>query len=209
MGGSLGPVLANIILTEFEQIIINPLISSGIIKFYCRYVDDTLLLIKHDDIDMLLDKFHSFDNNIRFTYDKFSDEPPHFLDLNLDDNKFSLYRKRTFTGQYTHFDSFVPWKHRIAWIRSLLSRIHKICSPTKLSQELQILKKIASWNGYPKHVVPLLLKRFKQHQSTNNEDNNETETNDNRPILWLEMPYIGTRGEQLLRGFKKKTFTLS
>ena len=40
MGGSLGPVLANIILTEFEQIITNPLISSGIIKFYCRYVDD-------------------------------------------------------------------------------------------------------------------------------------------------------------------------
>ena len=161
MGGSLGPVLANIILTEFEQIIINPLISSGIIKFCCRYVDDTLLLIKHDDIDMLLDKFHSFDNNIRFTYDKFSDEPPHFLDLNLDDNKFSLYRKRTFTGQYTHFDSFVPWKHRIAWIRSLLSRIHKICSPTKLSQGLQFLKKIASWNGYPKHVVSLLIKRFK------------------------------------------------
>ena len=60
MGGSLGPVLANIILTEFEKIIINPLISSGIIKFYCRYVDDTLLLIKHDDIDMLLDKFHFF-----------------------------------------------------------------------------------------------------------------------------------------------------
>ena len=103
-----------------------------------------------------------------------------------------------------HFDSFVPWKHRIAWIRSLLSRIHKICSPTKLSQELQFLKKIASWNGYPKHVVSLLIKRFKQHQSTSNEDNNETETNDNRPILWLEMPYIGTKGEQLLRGFKKK-----
>ena len=163
-----------------------------------------LLLIKHDDIDMLRHKFHSFDNNIRFTYDKFSDEPPHFLDLNLDDNKFSLYRKRTFTGQYTHFDNFVPWKHRIAWIRSLLSRIHKICSPTKLSQELQFLKKIASWNSYPKHVVSLLIKRFKKHQSTSNEDNNETETNDNRPILWLEMPYIGTRGEQLLRGFKKK-----
>ena len=64
MGGSLGPVLANIILTEFEQIIINPLISSGIIKFYCRYVDERLLLIKLDDIDMLLHKLHSFDNNI-------------------------------------------------------------------------------------------------------------------------------------------------
>ena len=30
MGGSLGPVLANIIPTEFERIIINPLISNGI-----------------------------------------------------------------------------------------------------------------------------------------------------------------------------------
>ena len=98
------------------------MISSSIIKFYCRYIDDTSLL--------------------------------------LDDNKFSLYRKHTFTGQYTHFDSFVPWKHRIAWIRSLLSRIHKICSPTKLSQELQFLKKITCWNGYPKQVVSTLIQRF-------------------------------------------------
>ena len=44
MGGSLGPVLANIILKEFEQIIINPSINSGVIKLYCRYVDDTLFL---------------------------------------------------------------------------------------------------------------------------------------------------------------------
>ena len=98
----------------------------------------------------------------------------------------------------------MPWKHRIAWIRSLLGRIHKICSRTKLSQELQFLKKISFWNGYPKHVDSLLIKRFKQHQSTSNENNNETETNANRPILSLEMPYIGTKGEQLLCGFKKK-----
>ena len=60
MGGSLGPVLANIILTEFEQVIINPLINSGIVKFYCRYVDDTLLLVKRNGIDFLLNKFHSY-----------------------------------------------------------------------------------------------------------------------------------------------------
>ena len=84
----------------------------------------------------------------------------------------------------------------VACIKSVhLPNFHKNCN---------LLKKIASWNGYPKHVVSLLIKRFKQHQSTSNEDNNKTETNDNRPILWLEMPYIGTRGEQLLRGFKKK-----
>ena len=151
---------------------------------------------------MLLNKFHSFDSNIRFTYDKLSDESPHFLDLNLDDNQLPIYRKHTFTEQYAHFDSFVQWKHRIALIRFLLSRIYKIYSPTELPQELQFLKKIASWNGCPKQVVSTLIKRFK-HQSKSNEKN-ETQTNDNRPISWLEMPYIGTKGEQLLRGFKKK-----
>ena len=61
MGGSLGPALANIIPTEFEQITIN----SGVIKFYSRYVDDTLLLVKRENIDFLLNKFHSFDRNIQ------------------------------------------------------------------------------------------------------------------------------------------------
>ena len=34
MGSSLGPTLANIIMTEFEEIIIKPLINSATIKFY-------------------------------------------------------------------------------------------------------------------------------------------------------------------------------
>ena len=50
MGGSLGPVLANIIMTERENVIVGKLIEDGIIKFYVRYVDDTLLVIKRTDI---------------------------------------------------------------------------------------------------------------------------------------------------------------
>ena len=161
------------------------------------------MLIKQNDIKFLLNKFHTFHRDIRFTYDTFSDRPPHFLDLNLDGNKFSIYRKHTFTGQYTHFDSFVPWKHRIAWICSLLCRITTICSPSKLNHELQFVKKIASWNGFPKHIVSSLIKRFNR-KATNEIDNNTTEMNDSRRTLWLEMPYIGTKGEQLLRALKKK-----
>ena len=41
MSSSLGPVLANII-TELERVIVEPLITSDKIKFYIRYVDDTL-----------------------------------------------------------------------------------------------------------------------------------------------------------------------
>ena len=110
---NVGLVLFRYFVFVFERIIINPLISNGIIKFYCRYVDNTLLQIKHNDIEFLLNKLHTFHRDIRFTYDTFSDEPPHFLDLNIGGNKFSIYRKHTFTGQYTHFVSFVPWKHRM------------------------------------------------------------------------------------------------
>ena len=44
MSSSLGPVLANIILTEFERLIVSELIADGTMKFYKRYVDMALLL---------------------------------------------------------------------------------------------------------------------------------------------------------------------
>ena len=49
MGSSPVPVLVNIILAEFEKVVM-PLMKSGILKFYCRYVDDTLRLVKEDQI---------------------------------------------------------------------------------------------------------------------------------------------------------------
>ena len=53
MGGSLGPVLANIIMTEFEKVVVENLIKTDIVKLYARYVDETLLVMKKGH------KFHS------------------------------------------------------------------------------------------------------------------------------------------------------
>ena len=58
-GGSLGPVLANIIMTECEKVIVNQLIENNIVKFYIRYVDDTLLVLRNKDTDIVLNKFNS------------------------------------------------------------------------------------------------------------------------------------------------------
>ena len=46
MGGSVGPVVVNIIVTECEKVIINQLIENNIVKFYIRHVDDTLLVLR-------------------------------------------------------------------------------------------------------------------------------------------------------------------
>ena len=38
-------------MTELEKVVVNRLMRSGMIKFYARYVDDTLLLVKPADVD--------------------------------------------------------------------------------------------------------------------------------------------------------------
>ena len=58
MGSSLGSVLANIIVAELGRVIVEPLITSGKVKFYIRYADDTLLLAKEEDIKFIFDKFN-------------------------------------------------------------------------------------------------------------------------------------------------------
>ena len=85
MGSSLAPVLANIILTEFGKAIVDDLIKTGIIAFYRRYVDDTLVLIKPKDIPFVLNKFNSFDKNLKFTVDNFENGKIDFLDLEISD----------------------------------------------------------------------------------------------------------------------------
>ena len=81
---------ANIIWTEFELSIVHPFLSNVMIKFYCRYVGDTLLLIKPGSVTTLLSKMHS-DKNFRFTYDDFDKETPHFLDIQIEESGLSIY----------------------------------------------------------------------------------------------------------------------
>ena len=64
-----------------------------------------------------------------------------------------------------NYTSFVPFTHRTGWIRRLVTRALKICSSNKLSQELQLIKKLASWNDFPKYIVnSILCKTLKAHQ---------------------------------------------
>lgn len=60
MRSPLAPTLADILMTQLEQEIIKPLIASDTIKFYARYVDETLVLGKPTDIPNILRKLNSW-----------------------------------------------------------------------------------------------------------------------------------------------------
>ena len=132
MGSSLGPVLASVIMTEFERLVVDKFIKDGLIKFYVRYVDDTLVLVKVEDSDNIMKQFTSFDKSIQFTFDIFEDGIVHFLDIKINGCEIDLYYKTAHTGQDCDFSSQTPWKLKISCIKALRDSTTKICSSNKL-----------------------------------------------------------------------------
>ncbi|XP_066931457.1 uncharacterized protein [Clytia hemisphaerica] len=141
-----------------------------------------------------------FDDGYVFVSDKFEDETPHFLDLEIAPDGLSIFRKDTNTGLYTNFDSYAPWSYRKAWISSLANRATKLCHPAKLKNEINLIKKFASWNGFPRFAVNKIIKTATspRHSENDNADNTIPTT------LWLRIPYAGPTGEQLVSALKRK-----
>ena len=192
MGSALGPVLANIIVSQFEKLIVSELIKSGVITFYRRYVDDTLVLIKPSDIPEILNKFNTFDKNIQFTIDTFPDNVIHFLDILVSSDNTDVYCKSTHTGKYTHFFSFEPFFRKTAWVKSLFHRASKLCSTSQLFEnQIRKLKMFMSWNGFPRAVRNLVISKLKNKFSANQSRTNLFDENDTRPKAWVRVPCLG------------------
>ena len=68
-------------MTKLEEQLVTKIISDGTIKFYIRYVDDALVLLKRSDVNQVLNKLNSFHKNLRFTIDTFGGHKLHFLDI--------------------------------------------------------------------------------------------------------------------------------
>ena len=81
-----------------------------------------------------------------------------FLDVNFirEQGKFttSVYRKPTFSGVYTHFDSFLPNTYKIGVVYTLANRYFLIYSNWLMFRlQLTILRKIFQKNGYPENFI--------------------------------------------------------
>ena len=93
MGGSLEQVLVNITMAESEKVIVTQLIEINIVKFYIKYVDDTLLALIKKDIAIVRNKVNSFNKNLKFTVDTSEYCVPHFLDIKICPIGLGIYQK--------------------------------------------------------------------------------------------------------------------
>ena len=61
----------------------------------------------------------------------------------------NVYPKTTFSGVYTHFESFLPATYKFGMVYALAYRCFRICSDwTKFNQDLRFLKGVFLKNGY-------------------------------------------------------------
>ena len=112
---------------------------------YRRFVDDTFLLFRSKEH---IEKFRLYLNcqhpNIKFTSEIEENNSISFLDIkiNRDNNRFltSVYRKPTFSGVFTNFDSYIPLSYKSGLISSLLYRAFKLCSNFEIFHREIILK---------------------------------------------------------------------
>ena len=105
------------------------LIETGILKFDCRYIDDTLALIKKDQIQHVFNWFKFFDKNLQFTVDTFENEIIRFLDIEIVNNGGTgIYTKNTNIGLFffSITASGMPKLH--GYTHSLYYRAQKICT---------------------------------------------------------------------------------
>ena len=101
--------------------------------FYRRYVDDIFALLSSPDhTDKFKEYLSSKHPNINFSIEKEKDGCLPFLDVNIfrENEKFAtnIYRKKTFSGVYTNFKSFVPETYKIGLTKSLLFWCFSLCS---------------------------------------------------------------------------------
>ena len=102
-------------------------------------------------------------------------------------NKFftSVYRKSTFTGIYTNWNSFEPTKRNTNFVGTLVHRALKICSKSKLQEELNQIRSILQQNGFPEIKINTSIRR--KISRFNLEPNEGPQ----RCPVYLKLPWIG------------------
>ena len=166
MGSPLGPTLANLFLAYHEEKWLKDCPVQFKPTFYRRYVDDIFLLFdKRDHVKKFLRYMNSRHKNIKFTFEEEQNDTMSFLDIKITRElgklTTSVYRKKTFSGVYLNYGSFLPVDYKKGLIATLLHRTYTICSDyVRLHEEIIKLKTIWQKNNFPLFFIDKCIKKF-------------------------------------------------
>ena len=194
MGSPLGPTMANAFLCYHKQIWLDecPLDFKPVL--YRRYVDDVFLLFrcpKH--VQLFLNYLNSKHVNIEFSAEQQTNGSLSFIDINVHNSNGSfsttVYRKPTFSGVYSHFDSFMPKCYKFGLVYTLLHRSFMLSSShAAFHNDVCFLKSTLQKNGYPVSMLDCCIKLFLNRRYKGKPE--MVDTAEKKKVI-IVLPFIG------------------
>ena len=227
MGSPLGPVIANIFMSELEQTLV-PTLSEDV-SFWTRYVDDTFAFVRQGSVERVLECLNGFHPSIQFTHESEVEGKISFLDVKVstrEDRGFDteIHRKKTDTNVYIHWNAFAPKAWKIGTLKGLVRRAFTLCSTEDArNKEIIFLKKVfRGINGYPSRVVTSIIREVQQKfdqenasQANVSSNDLQPDANEAQPVVdsaptvpeeeskpFIILPYKGKEGEIIVRKFR-------
>ena len=157
-----------------------------------------------------LDQFKRYMNsqhpNMNFTSESELDNALAFLDVYVsrECNGFvtSVYRKPTFSGVYTNFDSYIPTSYKSGLVYTLLYRSYMICTTWhQVDKEFSVIRSFMLKNGYPSELFDRTLTFFlnKLYTAKPSMQSVESKVKNYQIIL----PYLGSFTKRLEKRVKQ------
>nr|VZI46190.1 unnamed protein product [Spirometra erinaceieuropaei] len=190
MGTPLSGLIAEAVLQRLERLVFR-LYSP---KFWARYVDDTFVVIKRNDVQNFKVLLNSVFPDIQFTMEEENNNQLPFLDMNVARTvsgriRTTVYRKATNTRRILQFRSNHPIGHKRSCVRTLLQRVQTHCSDDDgKKEEKKYLHSLFAANGYPRSFI-----RECRRKTTRQRSDGE------KPKFWLAIPYVNNVSEATAR----------
>ncbi|XP_070401572.1 uncharacterized protein [Nothobranchius furzeri] len=202
MGSPVSPIVANLYMEEVERKVLGSFKGRSPSHWY-RYVDDTWVKIKTQEVESFTTHINAVDKNIKFTRENIKDNCLPFLDcaVHFEENgnlNIEVYRKPTHTDQYLLFDSHHSLEHKLGVIKTLHHRAEHVPSkPEGKKKERTHIKESLKTCGYPNWAFIKSAKMHRKEDQTPAREDKKDRCNN------LVIPYVAGVSEKLRRVFSK------
>ena len=207
MGSPISVIVANLVMETVEN---KALKDSAIApRFWCRYIDDTFLIINNDHVDAFYNWINTIEDSIKFTVEKENNGALPFLDVKVtrDSNKLVTvtYHKLTHTTRYLNFNSAHNLNQKIGLIKTLFFRANSVLNTRQKDKatEMNFICKALKENDYPDWLTKKIKKSMKSKIDY------ERDINDTAPVMKstpIGLPFVQGYTEVITRILRKADF---